>query len=248
MQTQGIDRTVDTAIVLAGGLGTRLRAAVPDLPKPMAPVAGRPFLEHLLDYWIDQGIRHFILSVGYKADIIQERFGAAYRQASIDYAVEETPRGTGGGLLLASSRLKDRTRPFLVVNGDTFFAVSLDALAEAHRTHAADWTFALFRTRERGRYLGMALAEDGCIHSLGAGVAEGERLANGGVYLVSPVALERSAAGLETGAAVSLENGLLPALMARGGRLFGLPCEGSFIDIGVPDDYRRAGELFTDSD
>ncbi|MDS4013427.1 MAG: nucleotidyltransferase family protein [Candidatus Accumulibacter sp.] len=248
MQTHGIDRSMDTAIVLAGGLGTRLRAAVPDLPKPMAPVAGRPFLEHLLDYWIAQGIRHFILSVGYKAEVIEARFGTRYRQASIDYAVEETPRGTGGGLLLAAARLTDRARPFLVVNGDTFFAVSLDQLAEAHRAHDADWTFALFRTTENGRYLGMPLAEDGRIRSLDTGASEGERLANGGVYLVSPGALARATAGLDTGRALSLENDLLPTLMAQGGRLFGLPCTGSFIDIGIPDDYRRAGGLFTNSD
>lgn len=244
MQAHGID----SAIVLAGGLGTRLRTTVPDLPKPMAPVAGRPFLEHLLDYWIDQGVRHFILSVGYKAEIIEARFGRSYRQASIDYAIERSPRGTGGGLLLAAARLADTTKPFLVVNGDTFFAVSLAALAEAHRAHAADWSFALFRTAEKGRYLGMALADDGRIDSLETGTTDGERLANGGVYLVSPTALERAAKDLDADATMSLENDLLPALMKQGGRLCGLPCTGTFIDIGVPDDYRRAGGLFSKSD
>jgi D-glycero-alpha-D-manno-heptose 1-phosphate guanylyltransferase len=76
------------AIVLAGGLGTRLRQAVPDLPKPMAPVNGRPFLEHLLDYWIGQGIDRFVLSVGYRHEVVERHFGSRYRSTEIDYAVE----------------------------------------------------------------------------------------------------------------------------------------------------------------
>ena len=94
-----------TAVILAGGLGTRLRSAVPDLPKPMAPVAGRPFLEHLLDYWIAQGINRFVLSVGYRHESIVDHFGVAYKSAELLYAIEETPLGTGGALLLAAGKV-----------------------------------------------------------------------------------------------------------------------------------------------
>lgn len=236
---------VDTAIVLAGGLGTRLRTAVPDLPKPMAPVAGRPFLEHLLDYWIAEGIGRFVLSVGYKAETIVTHFGEQYGGARIDYALETTPLGTGGGLLLAARQLADDASPFLVVNGDTFFAVRLEELAQAHRAQAADWTFALFKTSEQGRYLGLAQNADGTISSLLPVEGQTERLANGGVYLVSPSALARFAPHQKNAQPASLEGDLFPALLANGGRLGGLACTGTFIDIGIPEDYRRAATILT---
>lgn len=240
-----VDTAVDTAIVLAGGLGTRLRAAVPDLPKPMAPVAGRPFLEHLLDYWLGQGVRRFVLSVGYRAEVIRAHFGTRYRDAAIDYAVETTPLGTGGGLLLAAGLATQAKGPLLVLNGDTFFALRLAALLAAHRAQAADWTFALFRTAEAGRYMGMTLATDGTIASLQAGAATGERLANGGVYLVEARVLAQLAGRYPASAPLSLEARCLPDLLAAGARLCGAACDGTFIDIGVPDDYRRAATLFT---
>src|SRR5262245_49936719 len=119
------------AIVLAGGLGTRLRATIGDIPKPLAPVRGRPFLEYLLAYWIGQGVTSFILSVGYRSEMITGHFGASFRGAAIDYAVEDRPLGTGGGLLLATTRLA-ADDPFLVLNGDTYFEVPLAALLKFH--------------------------------------------------------------------------------------------------------------------
>jgi D-glycero-alpha-D-manno-heptose 1-phosphate guanylyltransferase len=123
---------VTSAIILAGGLGTRLRSAVPDLPKPMAPIAGRPFLAYQLDYWIRQGVDRFVLSVGYRHESIMAYFGAAYRGIAVDYSVEQTPLGTGGGLLLALERLDGGQRPFLLLNGDTYFEVDLATLSAFH--------------------------------------------------------------------------------------------------------------------
>jgi D-glycero-alpha-D-manno-heptose 1-phosphate guanylyltransferase len=228
-----------SAIVLAGGLGTRLRSAVPDLPKPMAPVAGLPFLAHLLDQWMAQGVRHFMLSVGYRHEAIRSYFGNAWRGATIAYSVEETPLGTGGGLLLAAHHLA-ADAPFLVLNGDTWFDVDLAALAAFAARAEADWCLALFRTREPGRYMGVNVAADGAITDLNAGVRETERLANGGVYLIRPEALRKHSPG---GAPRSLENDLFPGFIAEGQRFFGLECPGAFIDIGVPDDYRRAAAV-----
>ena len=226
-----------TAIVLAGGLGTRLRSAVPDLPKPMAPVAGRPFLEYQLDYWLGQGVSRFILSVGYGAEIIMAHFGRRYRDARIDYAIERTPLGTGGGLLLAAQQVEDNA-PFLLLNGDTLFEVRLDALREFHAGHRSDWTFSLFRADEAGRYLGLDVGADGSIRSVRGSKGEIGALANGGVYLVNPGPLAQ--AGFKAGDKVSLEDELLPAFQAAGGALFGTACGGKFIDIGVPADYHRA--------
>ena len=228
---------VRCAVVLAGGLGTRLRSAVPDLPKPMAPVAGVPFLARLLAHWMGQGIRHFVLSVGYRHEAISSYFGRTWRGARIDYVVEPTPLGTGGGLALAMAGLPPQER-FLLLNGDTFFEVDLGALSAFAQAQDADWCFSLFRFQEQGRYMGMDLRADGRIHALVAG-ASGPRLANGGVYLVHP----RSLAAVEPGRAASLENELFPAFLAQGQVFAGLESPGRFIDIGVPADYQRAVEV-----
>lgn len=227
-----------TAIILAGGMGTRLRSAVPDLPKPMAPIDGRPFIEHQMDYWIGQGVDRFVLSVGYKKEVIMDHFGTNYRSTPLTYAIEEEPLGTGGGLLLAAQGLSE---PFLVLNGDTFFEVDLAKLLKFHSGHSSDWTFSLFRTREVGRYMGIEVKSDGEIGSLTSGTGEQSRLVNGGVYLVNPSVLGNKA--FVPGSKLSLEDDLLPAMVVQGYKLFGLEFPGAFIDIGIPQDYFRAAEV-----
>jgi D-glycero-alpha-D-manno-heptose 1-phosphate guanylyltransferase len=229
--------TVDTAIVLAGGLGTRLRGAVPDLPKPLAPINGRPFLEYLLDYWCAQGIKRFILSVGYRAEMIRSHFGHSYRNCQIDYSEEETPLGTGGALLLATGMIEGKI-PVLAINGDTFFEVDLVRLQAFHEEHDSDWTFCTFSTSENGRYLGMEINPDGYIQEFRMDRNTGERLVNGGVYLFSRSIL--ADARRKPGEKASLEDELFPALLAAGCRFFVTEFSSCFIDIGVPEDYARA--------
>lgn len=230
---------MNTAIVLAGGLGTRLRSVVPDLPKPMAPINGRPFLEYQLDYWAAQGISRFVLSVCYRYEAIIEYFGNNYKGVELDYVIEQTPLGTGGGLVLAARQLSSEA-PFLLLNGDTYFAVDLKALIEFSQANDADWCFSMFRTNEEGRYMGMQVTTLGKITSLNSGAGRPEWLANGGVYWVNPRALGGKYSG---GDRVSLEDDIFPAAMASGQRLFAMEFAGTFIDIGVPDDYRRASAL-----
>jgi D-glycero-alpha-D-manno-heptose 1-phosphate guanylyltransferase len=234
---------VTTAIILAGGLGTRLRSEVPDLPKPMAPVAGRPFLEHQLGYWIAQGIRHFVLSVGYRHEAVTGHFGSRFDGASIEYVIEETPLGTGGALLLAAQRA-GLDQPFLAMNGDTYFAARLESMKQFAQTHGADWCFALFRADEPGRYMGMEVTPEGKITALKTDMAQPGRLANGGVYWIQPRALEKQH-GL-TGK-FSLEDEYLPAALAAGQKLYGIHFDATFIDIGVPADYRRAQQLLANA-
>lgn len=229
-----------TAIILAGGLGTRLRGVVPDLPKPMAPIKGRPFLEYQLDYWIARGVSRFVLSVGYRHEVIIDHFGSGYKGVTLDYVIEQMTLGTGGGLLLAAEKLSDDA-PFLLLNGDTYFAADLNALAEFSRKNDADWCFSLFRANEAGRYMGMDVSPQGRITSLKSDTGHPGRLANGGVYWVHPRALV--GCGFAPGDKVSLEDDIFPAAMLAGRRLFGLEFPGTFIDIGVPDDYRRAPAL-----
>ena len=229
-----------SAIILAGGLGTRLRSAVPDLPKPMAPIAGRPFLAYQLDYWIGQGVDRFVLSVGYRHEAIVGYFGASYRGVGLEYSVEQEPLGTGGGLLVALDQL-DSLQPFLLLNGDTYFEVDLAALTQWHQQKRSEWTVALFRCSQAGRYMGMTVDEDARVTQLQSGTGQPGRLANGGVYLVSPDAARSSR--WTAGDKLSLEDDLVPALFEGGRRLYGLECAGAFIDIGIPEDYRRAPSL-----
>lgn len=228
------------AIVLAGGLGTRLRRVVPELPKPMVPVAGRPFLEYLLDYWIGQGVGRFILSVGYRQQALREHFGNVYRTADIAYAAEGRPLGTGGGLRLACGLLAGRG-PFLVLNGDTYFEVPLEQLVRFHRAHRAEATLALFRSPQHGRYAAVRLGAESEVLCFESAEAAAGGLANGGVYL-----MER---GLPEGgpwqpaSALSLEDDILPHALAGGRRICGMVCAGRFLDIGLPEDYARAERI-----
>lgn len=229
-----------SAIILAGGLGTRLRSAVPDLPKPMAPIGTRPFLEYQLDYWIAQGVSHFVLSVGYRHEVIVDYFGCRYKGAELDYAIEKTPLGTGGGLLLAAEKIDDDT-PFLLLNGDTYFAVDLKTLIGFSQASNADWGFSLFRTDEVGRYMGMDVSPQGLITSLKSGSGQPGRLANGGVYWVRSRALLNGK--VSPGDKISLEDDVFPVALVSGQRLFGIEFPDNFIDIGVPADYHRASAL-----
>jgi D-glycero-alpha-D-manno-heptose 1-phosphate guanylyltransferase len=227
---------VTTAIILAGGMGTRLREAVPDIPKPMAPVNGKPFIQYQLDYWIKQGITQFVISVGYKKEVIMDYLGKSYRNTPLTYSVEEEPLGTGGGLLLASQQINSET--VLVMNGDTFFEVDLKTLQKYHVTKASDWTFSLFRSNENGRYKGLEMNSNGEITLLKSGTDQIGKLANGGVYLVNPKILEKIPNRI--GQKLSLEDELLPSLLATGYKFTGIEFSGAFIDIGIPKDYLRA--------
>jgi len=228
------------AIILAGGLGTRLREQLPDLPKPMAPIGGRPFLEHQIDYWIEQGVRNFILSVGYKREAIEGRFGARYRDAEIAYAVEDKPLGTGGGLVLSAEKLKRRDR-FILLNGDTFFEVDLSEMKKMHRRENSDVTVALHQVEENTRYGSVKLAGDGRITDFSGAPDAGNSLINGGVYIINRAALENTK--WRAGDSFSIENDLFPAMIESGVRFYGYISDGCFIDIGVPEDYKRAAEL-----
>ncbi len=229
-----------TAIILAGGLGTRLRSAVPNLAKPMAPVNGRPFLEYQMDYWIRQGVSRFVLSVGYRKDDIVQHFGSSYKGCGIEYAVEDQPLGTGGGFIKAI-QLIDQIEPILVLNGDTFFEVNYDELISYHRHKKSDWTFSLFRTAEVDRYTAVNVGPAGEIISFKSEINMEKHFANGGVYLVNPQVV--NLIKLRPGDKASLEDDIFLNLMAQNISFFGMEFAGRFIDIGLPIDYKRAADL-----
>ncbi len=230
------------AIVLAGGLGTRLREAVADVPKPMAPIAERPFLEYLLNYWADQGVDRFILSVGYKWEIIRNHFGSKYKNAIVEYSVEEKPLGTGGGVLLAMKRLTER-QPSLLLNGDTFFEVSLSNFLEAHNQSKAEISLALNQVTGEKRYDWVILDENDSIETI---EPRSEKLKsgliNGGVYLFSPEVFKNN--DWDGTSKLSLENDIIPKAIHEKKKLQGFVSSGKFIDIGIPEDYQAATSFF----
>ena len=215
------------AVILAGGLGTRLRSVVSEVPKCMAPVDGKPFLQYMLEWLSRFDVSHVVLSVDYLREVIFAFIDSREWPFEISYAVEEEPLGTGGGIRLALTKCReDRV---IVLNGDTFFNVDLKAL-----TFAAPVTLALKPMRDFDRYGAVDLA-GGLVTGFHEKTACTEGLINGGVY-----ALVRSRLDLAFyPGRFSFEKDLLEPLAAA--RLVaGQVQEGYFIDIGIPEDYTRA--------
>jgi D-glycero-alpha-D-manno-heptose 1-phosphate guanylyltransferase len=234
-----------TAVILAGGLGTRLRNVVAELPKPMAPIHGRPFLEYQMDYWIDQGVSRFILSIGYLHEKIIKHFGCSYNGVDIEYVVESNPLGTGGGLISSLEKIGEAPF-FLLLNGDTFFTIDLNSLINFSNIKKADWSFCTFKNTNTQRYMGLTVGEDGMINQLNAVDCKGKSLANGGVYWVKTSALKGRKFSMKfpQGVPVSLEGDIFEYELNRGARIFSYESEGEFIDIGTPNDYFSSFELF----
>ena len=225
----------DEAIVLAGGFGTRLRGIVDDVPKPLAPVAGRPFLGWLLDRLAASGMRRCILATGSLSDVIERRIGAQWQGMQVVYSVESEPLGTGGAIRLAANRLLGDSAH--VLNGDTWLEYDPVALeAAAHEAHAP-MAIALARVDDVARYGAVDIA-DGRVAAFREKGEAGPGWINAGCYFLGTDAL----AALPTGA-FSFEHAVLQPRTAAG-EVAAFTATAGFIDIGVPEDYRRAQDLF----
>lgn len=229
-------RAAEEAIVLVGGLGTRLRAELVDLPKPLAPVAGRPFLAYLLDQLASGGLRRAILASGYLADKIEGAIGRRWRGMEIVYSIEDEPLGTGGAVVLAAQRLQGSHAH--IANGDTFLRFDLRALERAVVTAGAALGMALAKVPEVGRY-GAVEVIDGRASAFREKGGHGPGMINAGSYFVTPEAI----AAFPQRKVFSFEEDVLPP-MANAGRVAVLVDTSDFIDIGVPEDYRNAQSLF----
>lgn len=221
------------ALILAGGLGTRLRGVLTDIPKPMAPVAGRPFLEHLVFQLRGSGVTEIVLSTGHLANVIRDHFGdGSALGVSIAYSHEEQPLGTGGAIKLAEDHL---TSPaFLVLNGDSFLDLDIARLVEMHEARSARVTMALASVRDRTRYGAVEVDEKSEVRRfVEKGGDSSSDLINAGIYV-----LDRSVLGAidDSGAPVSLEKEVFPTFIGNG--FFGCASDGFFIDIGIPADYQ----------
>ncbi len=229
--------SIKTAIILAGGLGTRLRTLVNDRPKPMAPIKEKPFLQYLLNYWEMQGISKFIISVGYLHEKITSYFGSNFNSSSIEYVFEDVPLGTGGGLLNCI-REKNIKSPFLLLNGDTYFKVDLRLMEDLFLTNKADWCLSLFPSNEDKRYLLIDCDVDKKIKFLNGKIKTSKKnyWANGGVYIINPKVLNKFKKNINK---ISLEDHIIPESFKAGDNFIGFKSLNSFIDIGLPKDYER---------
>ncbi len=227
------------AVVLAGGLGTRLQKVVSEVPKSMALINNRPFLEYLFDYLIAQGIEKVVLSVGYKHEIISSYFKDRYKSLAIQYSIENEPLGTGGGIRLALWKI-DAPRA-LVMNGDSIFRLDYQALMEFHLKKKASATLALRKLDDTGRYGCVSMNRTRRITGfVEKGLSTGPGYINGGVYIIEKVFLMEP----EFRGRFSMEKDCFENYYHLA-KLFGFPAEGYFLDIGIPDDYMKAQNEFT---
>jgi D-glycero-alpha-D-manno-heptose 1-phosphate guanylyltransferase len=224
---------IKTCIILAGGLGTRLRSAVPDLPKCMAPVAGKPFLSFVIDHCLTQGIEQFIFSLGYKHEVIADWLNEQYPGLAKKYVIEKEPLGTGGAIQLACRQTDEKD--VLVMNGETLFKVQVAPLYRFHRQHDARCTLVLKPMQHFERYGVVELQGNGAVKNFQEKKYYDSGFINGGVYALDAEAFLSE--GLPE--KFSFEKDYLEQLYTQR-PMFGVIQDAYFIDIGIPEDYEKA--------
>lgn len=225
------------AVLLVGGLGTRLQPVLPTTPKPLAPIGDIPFLELLVLQLQSQGIHRLVMCVGHQASQIEEEFGDGRKwDVTIEYSKESSPLGTAGALKLAGHYLSQES-DFLVMNGDSFLELDIRQFIRFHRQQGGWASIAVRRVPDAARY--------GTVHvdALNRVVRFSEKMGiresgviNGGVYVFNRAILQQIPDGI-----TSLEKDVLPSLLEHG--VYALEQKGLFIDIGTPEDYARAQAL-----
>lgn len=230
---------INEAIILAGGLGSRLREVIGSgIPKPMATVAGRPFLEFLLAYLNNWGITRVIMAAGYMHTVIEDHFGNRFMDMELLYSVEDEPLGTGGAVKKAMQLAKGSN--IYVINGDTYFDVNLRKMANFHRAKQAELTVAVRKLADISRYGRVSRDEGNRITGFTEKGAEtGIGFVNGGTYIFDV----KIFSGLDMPDKFSLEKDYLEKFY-RERQMFGFGCFGYFLDIGIPDDYEEAQTAF----
>lgn len=221
------------AIVLAGGFGTRLKQVTGDVPKPMAMVAGRPFLCWLMEYMAEQGVCEVVLSLHHQADIIQSYFGHRYAGINIFYSIETQPLGTGGAIQLVLRKLKPN-KPVFVLNGDSLVQLNYQKIMATHIKQNRKATLATFEVTDCSRYSQLHV-RSGFVYQYDTLGQASAGLISAGFYVLSPEVF----LGHRLGEAFSFERDFLhpytPAMLPA--HYNGVEY---FIDIGVTQDYARA--------
>jgi NDP-sugar pyrophosphorylase family protein len=230
-------------IILAGGLGSRLRGVVPDRPKILAPIDDRPFIDYLIGWLMGQGIRRLVFSLGYKAEMIQAYLDVNTNPAvEIKSVVEPEPLGTAGGLILACSAID--SDPVLVLNGDSLIDIDLSAFLAAHRSKGADVSIVTVQVPDGSRFGNLEIDADDYVRAFREKDPSGDGQTgwiNAGIYAFSASALE-DLKQLRRG---SLEHDFFALRPDR--FLYAYPSHGKFIDIGSPESFSHAGDWVRDN-
>ena len=227
------------AILLCGGLGTRLRSVVSDRPKPMADIAGKPFLHYLVKMLSESGVRHLIFALGYMGEQIEAYFQSGEEYGlSISYSYEDSPLGTGGAIRNALSKVSGEN--VLVLNADTYFRTDYESLLREQLKNKAAMTIASRKIEDISRYGAILKDESGRIlrwnEKMSSDQVEAPRPGeiNGGIYVMQKSLIEKIPEGKQ-----SLENDCIPAWLKDGVYLQAISSDGYFMDIGIPEDYAQ---------
>lgn len=225
-------------IILAGGMGTRLREILPNLPKPMAPVNGKPFLHFLLNWLSQYPIDKIILSIGFKAEMIINYFGTSFNDIPLEYTIEEKPLGTGGAILYALK--KTTSNNILIVNGDTYFPIDIKKFYDVHVKNESLLSVALKPMYNFDRY-GSVECKGDIIIRFNEKKLQTSGLINGGIYLLNNQILNIR----KFPEVFSFEKEVLEK-EAGTFKINGFVFDLTFIDIGIPEDYYKAGSIIQD--
>jgi NDP-sugar pyrophosphorylase family protein len=224
-------------VILAGGKGTRLRSVVSDLPKILAPVKGRPFITYLFEQLISVGFSQVILCTGYMAERVESIIGNQYKGLRIRYSHEETPQDTGGAIRMVAGKC---TKDLLIMNGDSFLDVDLRAFIIFHQNHSSEASIILAEMSDCGRYGQVTIGENFLVTNFKEKEPDtGRGFVNAGIYLICRKLLLQI---LPEGVS-SMERDFFPAVAGKS--LYGFPCNGKFIDIGLPQTYSEAESFFS---
>lgn len=223
------------AIILAGGFGTRLQSRVQNIPKPMAPINNRPFLDYLLDYLIKNKVKQVIFSIYYKFDLIKNYYRSSYKGINISYSIDTEALGTGGAIKAALSRSKNDN--VFIINGDTYFNVNLSHLFNNHVDNKNDITLSLKPMENFERYGFVETDSNGQVHSLKEKKYRDYGEIDGGIYLINRSIFN----SFESRKKFSFNDFIMNNLnnLKVGSILF----DELFIDIGIPEDYDKAYKI-----
>ncbi len=228
------------AIILSGGLGTRLREAVPELPKSMAPVAGVPFIRFVVEHLAAGGIERFVFSLGYKHEVISDFIEREFPELEVVFVVEDEPLGTGGAIARSARECKEEN--VIIANGDTLFKVNTRQLGDFHLKNNAECTLTLKPMRNFDRYGVVLLNKDSYVQSFLEKAYYDEGLINGGVYALNLSSFR----AINFPEKFSFEKEYLEKYYPSR-KMMGIVQDNYFIDIGIPEDYERASrELATE--
>jgi D-glycero-alpha-D-manno-heptose 1-phosphate guanylyltransferase len=228
---------LETVIILAGGLGTRLKSVLPDMPKCLAPINNKPFIGQLIKFLKNQGVNRFVFSLGFKSELVIRYLDEEFGDLNICYSVEKEQLGTGGAIKLALSKVSEDE--VLIINGDTFFNNDLDLFYKFHQKNGSKFTMAVTQVENNNRFGSVVLDDESVIVAFSEKSENSSLLINAGQYIINREYFFNSK--LEDKFSIELDYFQNNDIEKT---IYGYEYLSDFIDIGIPDDLIRAQTFF----